>query len=107
MPFYDDANSLNHKVVIGANTFDRWVIGEGADSTIEYLIHLSEPRFICKMFTEDFDDNEDHDILEGITMSCDGLVLNQFIWIDEPPTGDNLHLLMADACKALDRDSLK
>lgn len=75
---------------------DRFIIGEGADSQTEYLIHTREPRFICVVGSSD-------DIHDGISFSNCEDVLHSFLWLSEPPCGDEAKEIMRDAFAALAR----
>lgn len=106
IPLFDDV-PLTDAVAIHCDLrYDRWIIGEGADSEVEYLVHLSTPRFICKMKITD----DDADDIPMNGLSCDlglGEVLYDFIWLDAQPSETDMTTLMAAAGAAIERDSLK
>lgn len=105
IPLFDDVPLNDAVATHGGLRYDRWIIGEGADSEVEYLIHLSTPRFICKMkITDDEGDTPTNGL------SCDlglGEVLYDFIWLDAQPSEADMTLLMTAAGAAIERDSLK
>ncbi|WP_417831727.1 hypothetical protein [Terasakiella sp.] len=81
---------------------DEWIVGDGADTGHEYIVHTRYPRFIAKVASEQAGD--DADILSGITYACaDGdQVLCEFIWSDKPPESDDLVRLLQRADAALE-----
>lgn len=106
IPLFDDVLLTDAVVTHGGLRYDRWIIGEGADSEIEYLVHLSTPRFICKMKITD--DDEGDTPINGL--SCDlglGELLYDFIWLDAQPSVTDMTTLLAAAGAAIERDSLK
>ena len=83
---------------------DRWIIGEGTDSQFEYLVHLGQPRFACKV---DVDDDAKVSKLFNIELEA-GERLYDFIWLDgQAPDPESLKALARTASAALERNARK
>ena len=104
--------SLDRYVKIGAITLPRWIVGRDAlDSELDvrapdsrcdgYLVHMSEPRFVCRWTTAD-----EGAPLSGLVYSDDGdgdpLDLYDFLWIDDMPDDTGFRVLIESAIEALD-----
>lgn len=100
---YADVSPLDAEVVVGGVTFDRWILGEGVDSDIEYLMHLSEPRFIAK-----FADGVPAPDASDLVVDVDDITFFDILWIDQAPTAEaDLLALFRQAAAAIVRDSYK
>ena len=83
---------------------DRWVIGEGTDSQFEYLVHLGQPRFACKV---DVDDDPKISKLFNLELAA-GERLYDFVWLDgKAPDASEHPALIAAASAALERNARK
>ena len=99
--------SLDTAVKIESITTPRWIVGSDPfDLTSEgdLIVHQSLPRFTARWAVEG-------EGLDGVTLSGlsysdadeeEPIVLYDFIWIDDIPSGDNFHLLMQQATNAID-----
>lgn len=84
------------------NTNAEWLIGEDVDSDQEYLVHLSTPRFVCRLYA-----GEDAPLSPFTYSTADGDTLCEFRWVDDQPMGVELERLLAEAGRAITRDSEK
>jgi len=83
---------------------DRWIIGEGTDSQFEYLVHLGQPRFACKV---DVDDDAKVSKVFNIELEA-GERLYDFVWLDgQAPDAAELKTLAHAASAALERNARK
>lgn len=86
---------------------DEWIVSVVPGGR-EYVAHLLRPRFVARVVAVDADglprpEEEPADVLTGITHSGRDYVLCEIVWTDNPPTGDALLDLFAEANLALDR----
>lgn len=100
---YSDVDPLDAEVIVGGVIFDRWILGEGVDSDIEYLVHLSEPRFIAKVA-----DGVEAPPSQGLTVVIGDTSFYDILWIDPPITDEEeLRNLFRAADEAIERDMYK
>lgn len=83
---------------------DRFIVGEGCDDGVEYLIHTQFPRFICKIGAE-----EGEGILSGLNAE---LSIGETLYDFDGPELDEIseadfHALMEEASEAILRDAEK
>ena len=94
-------------VEVDGKLVDRWVLGEASDRDALYLIHLAEPRFLCKYGIE-------RQVVESLGRHFmrfrgqDGIVYWDFVFLggDRPGTAA-LVALMAEADAAIARSAFK
>jgi len=72
------------------STSDEWIVGGGADSSAEYIVHLIEPRFIAR-----FDDRADPDLSldGGLSLSVNDTEYHSVQWLDGNPGLSDVQLL--------------
>jgi hypothetical protein len=104
LPHFPDTPEADAVVVNDQVRSDRWIIGEGADSQFEYMVHLGAPRFACKVDVDD-----DAAALLGFHLELEnGEVLYDFVWFDAVPTTPAERQAIVDAAStALARNSRK
>ena len=73
-----------------------WIVGEDLDGRW-YLIHTTEPRFVCEVF--DADDEEA--ILAPFSFAGGEYQLANFVWYDEVPPKKKLRSLLSAGCRVL------
>lgn len=87
---YTDVPPADALVIENGITYDRWIIGQGTDSDTEYIVHLSEPRFVAKYWDGDPDDAPDAAILgsgsrfSGVSIDIDDCSFYDILWLGEP-----------------------
>lgn len=80
---------------------DEWIVGRGANTYIDYIVHTHHPRFIARIADPEVD--EDANVLSGVVFACEnGEYICEMIWLDRIPVHDELVELMNRANKALD-----
>lgn len=81
---YTDVSPSDALVIENGITYDRWIIGEGADGDTEYITHLSEPRFIAKYWDGDPDEAPDG-VFDGIlTVDLGDTSFYDILWLSDP-----------------------
>lgn len=82
---------------------DEWIVGDGAETRAEFIVHAKWPRFTARLAAAD----EAADI-GGLTYACrSDVTLCEIIWIDKSPTStDDLAALFAGADAALEMIAL-
>lgn len=104
LPHFSDTPLKEAVIEAGDVRTDRWVIGEGTDSQHEYLVHLGEPRFVCKV---DVDDDAKVSRVFNIELEA-GERLYDFVWLDgSAPDTATYPALAAAATAALERNARK
>lgn len=90
------------------NFFDKWIIGAGSASTIEYIIHTEHPRFIAKLWDADRDDDDADAIRESPYLAFsleipNGDTLYDFVWLDPAIYDEDILRGLGDsACNAIE-----
>lgn len=104
LPHFPDTPQKDAVIEAGDVRCDRWIIGEGTDSQFEYLVHLGEPRFVCKV---DVDDDAKVSRVFNIELEA-GERLYDFVWLDGAAPDPSTHRALADAAAAaLERNARK
>jgi len=79
------------RVSYGEIVTDRWVVGGGADSISEYVMHLAEPRFVAKFWDVRKNVMEEPSLV-GLSISGNYGVFYDIIWLDyEPDTNECIY----------------
>lgn len=100
---YDVERQAESFVLLGGQKYDRWIIGEGADSTTEYISHLSEPKFVAKIA-----EGQQSVPASELVINIGGVEFYDIVWIDSPPKSEqDLLQLFRAAEAAIERDSQK
>jgi len=86
---------------------DQWIIGEGADSITEYIMHLAEPVFVAKFW----DGNECEEVppntTSGFSVAIGDCVFYDIIWFDDLPSNEEIIALFQEADDAITRISFR
>jgi hypothetical protein len=104
LPHFSTTPTADAVIEAGDVRADRWIIGEGCDSQFEYLVHLGQPRFACKV---DVDDDAKVSKVFNIELEA-GERLYDFVWLDgQAPDPEALKALAKIATAALERNARK
>ena len=81
---------------------DKWIVGIGSESGLDYVIHTRFPRFLAKIAEPE--DGGMVNTIDGLTYSLrSGAVLCEFIWSAPIPDEGELISLLRQADAAIER----